>query len=32
MRLDNAVSLLESWSQRADLNRGPTDYEIRLAH
>ena len=27
MRLENAVSLLESWSQRADLNRGPTDYE-----
>jgi hypothetical protein len=30
MRLENAVSLLFSWSQRADLNRGPTDYEFLL--
>jgi len=28
MRLENAVSLLFSWSQRADSNRGPTDYEF----
>jgi hypothetical protein len=27
MKFRGAVSLLFSWSQRPDLNRGPTDYE-----
>jgi hypothetical protein len=32
MNYRDAVSLLLSWSQRPDLNRGPTDYELCFAH